>query len=308
MTSASSAPLAPAPVNAARLRKGIVIMCAATLVFSILNAAAKYLLEKYPINELVFFRSAFTILPVLWLAQRDGHGFASLRTRRLGAHAWRGVLGVLSMGAQIVALAMLPISDVTAFIFTAPLFITALSVPLLGERVGVHRWSAVVIGFLGVLVMVQPGAGGISAGGLVAVGGSAAYALAVITIRQMSGSEPAATIVFYNAFVGMVVAAVSLPFRWQTPDLVDLAVLMVIGIGGGFAQFWQTSAYHLAPVAVVAPFSYSSLLWATILGFAIWDEVPTHEVLMGSILVVASGLYILYRETHLKKLRAAAAE
>jgi drug/metabolite transporter (DMT)-like permease len=181
--------------------------------------------------------------------------------------------------------------------------------PLLGEQVGVRRWSAVVVGFMGVLLMTRPGAEALAPGALLALSGAVFYALAMISIRKLSRTEHPTAIVFYFTLFATLAAAASLPFgQWVTPkSLTDLGLLITIGLIGGFAQFAMTHAFRLAPIAIVAPFDYLAVVFAMVLGYAVWGDLPDAWILGGAAVVILSGLYILHRETVLARRRRAAA-
>ncbi len=295
--------------RADRVLLGIFAMIATVTLFSIVNVLVKHLGATYSIAQLMFFRTALALVPTLILILRDPRGVALMRTYRLGAHAARTMLGMFAMATSFAAFRYLPAADVVAINFAAPLFVTALSVPLLGEPVGWRRWTAVTIGFAGVLVMLQPtamldgGAVGAEVGGLLALSSAVAYAVVVIVLRQLSRDEPTLTIVFvYTAFVMLATLPV-LPFVWVTPDAVDLALLVALGLIGGAAQVFLTRAFEFAPPAVVMPFEYFSLLVTAVLAWLIWAETPTPVSLVGAAIVIASGLFILYREAQLARLK-----
>jgi drug/metabolite transporter (DMT)-like permease len=198
---------------------------------------------------------------------------------------------------------------------SGPIFLTALSVPLLGERVGIRRWSAVFAGFVGVLIMVRPGSGVLEWKALTAIAGAFFYALAMVSIRRLSRSEPAGSIVFYFTLFAMAAGLFTLPLAallpdwigpWVWPDADGWAILIGIGLLGGTAQLTLTYAFKLAPVAVIAPFEYGSLVFGVVFGLLIWQEAPDRYILLGAALVIASGLYILYRETKLRRLARSA--
>ena len=191
----------------------------------------------------------------------------------------------------------LALTEATAFTFAAPLFMTALSALMLHEPVGRHRWGAVIVGFIGVLIMVRPEPGHMNVVG-VAFGLTAALgsALAMVQIRQIAVTEKGATIVFYFTLAGTVLGGVVSIFHWVTPDPLTLAVLIASGLVGGVGQLFLTEAIRVAPVGVVAPFDYSQLIWATGLGYLVWGELPHAATLAGAMVVAASGIYILHRE------------
>jgi drug/metabolite transporter (DMT)-like permease len=279
------------------IRRGIVYMSASVLLFALLNGLVKWLVAKYPAAEVILFRSAFALIPCLWLIRRNG-GFAVLRTRRLWWHFSRAGAQIVSMLAMFVAYGMMPLADAIAISFASPLFQTALSVPVLGEKVGVHRWGAVVLGFVGVMVMVHPGEAGefTQLGALLVLASALIGACLSLSVRAMTASEQAVTMVVYQAiFTALLVLPVQ-PFVWVWPDLTDFLLLSLLGLSVAGAQYWWTQAFRLAPVSVNAALSYSSLVWSAAIGWLVWGETPTHDLLIGAAIVVLSGLYILYRE------------
>ena len=201
----------------------------------------------------------------------------------------------------------MPLADVFGIAFTSPLFVTALSVPLLGERVGIRRWSAVSVGFIGVLIMVRPDSGIVDWTSWIALFSTFLYALALVFLRNLGKTESTVSIVFYVTLTTTIASALTLPFQWVTPGPLDAVLLVAIGLMGGSAQLAITRAFRLAPAAVVAPFDYTALVYVRIIGYVVWDEVPTAMFLVGAAIVIASGLYILYRETRLARLAAVAA-
>ncbi|WP_176581510.1 DMT family transporter [Azospirillum ramasamyi] len=287
------------------IRLGIGSMLASVLFFSLMNALAKLLMDRFPVTEVMFFRSLFALIPVC-LSIHLGKGFAAtLYTRHPWGHMGRSLIGLTTMVAMFWSFHLLPLGDAIALNFAAPLFLTALSVPLLGEKVGIHRWSAVLVGFAGVLIIVQPSGDVLNLGAIIALCGALTNALAMITIRQLSRTEPPDTIVFYFTLLTTVLLGLTLPFSWVTPDPLDWLLLVAIGLLGGCGQLMLTRAYSLAPAAVVAPLNYTSLLLAVGFGWLIWSEVPTVTMAIGAAVVMASGLYILHRET---RRRAAASQ
>ncbi len=276
--------------------RGILLSLASTLLFSVLWCCVKELSERYPVYEVAFFRNFFAIVPIaVMFAPRRSWGM--LRVRRISGHLWRAAIGVVGMVLGFLSYHLMPLADAVAISFMTPLVVTALSVPLLGERVGIHRWSAVVIGFGGVLVIVNPSRGMFTPGVTVAICGAIASALSLITIRQLNKSDPPLTIVFYFTVFTTLFTALPLPFLWVTPSGADWGLLILMGLTGGVGQYFMTRAYGLAPAAVISPFSYSGLLWATVLGWFLWNDAPMPHVFAGAAVVIASGLYILYRET-----------
>ncbi len=276
--------------------RGILMMLIAVFLFSILNVLVKVTAEDYPLTQVTFFRNAFALIPV-WATVMAQGGFGSIRTARPMGHVWRSCIGLVSMSLMFWSFHLLPLADAVALNFAAPLFLTALSVPLLNEKVGIHRWSAVAVGFVGVLVIVRPSQDILQLGAMVALGAALSQSFAMIAIRQLSTSESANTIVFYFTLITTLLCTLTLPFGWQTPDLPGFALLAATGLVGGTAQLYMTRAYTLAPAAVIAPFNYASIVWAALFGWMLWADVPSWHVVAGASIVVASGCYILHRET-----------
>jgi drug/metabolite transporter (DMT)-like permease len=264
-------------------------------VLAIMFALIKKLGREYPVGQIVFVRSFFALLPVLWLVHHLG-GWRVLRTERPGAHLRRSVSGLCSLFLSFMAVGMLPLATATALGYAAPLFITLFAIPLLGENVRIDRLGVVVIGFVGVLVVAHPDARGISAGALVALAGAVATALALISIRKMRDTESSVAIVFYFTLSGTIVGAATLPFTAVWPSLADLPVLLAIGVLGGIAQILLTKAYQMAPASVVAPFEYATFVFAFGLGLIVWGEFPGPIELIGITVVIFSNLLLALRE------------
>jgi len=276
--------------------RGIASMLLCVLIFGIMDALVKLAAEHHPTGQIIFFRNFFAFLPLYFFIRRAGVR-AVLRTRYVTQHVVRSITGASSMALTFLAFALMPLADAVAIGLSAPIFLTALSVPLLGERVGWRRWSAVGVGFIGILVITRPGSGVFGLVALLPLGSAVLYAVAMIQIRKVATREPAATMAFYFTLCAALLGAASLPWQWVTPSPIMWVCLISIGILGGLAQMALTEAYRRAPVSVVAPFEYSALLVAAVLGFTIWGQIPDPFVWLGAGIVVASGLYILRRET-----------
>ncbi|HYD44633.1 MAG TPA: DMT family transporter [Phenylobacterium sp.] len=294
----------PAPHPPSQPGLGIAFRVIATGCFATLAAIVKWAGDQgVPVLETIFFRNAFAFVPVLIYMGRTT-GFGVLKTSRPLSHLARSGSGLVGMTCGFTALTLLPLTDATALAFASPLFMTALSVVLLGERVGPHRWGAVAVGFVGVLIMVRPTGEGVSLTGVAfALTGALGAAFAMIAIRRISRTEPGPAIVFYFTLAGTLLGLASLPFGWVIPNLLTLGVLIAGGLVGGVGQLFLTESFRRAPVAVVAPFEYTQLVWAAAIGFVIWAEVPSGYTLLGAAVVAASGLYILYRETRRLRVR-----
>lgn len=279
---------------------GIAAMFGSVFFFAMMNVLVKLLVERFPVIEVTFFRNFFALIPVCVAIQMNG-GFArSLRTRHPLGHLGRAAIGLSTMLAMFWSFHLLPLGDAIALNFAAPLFLTALSVPLLAEKVGIHRWSAVLVGFVGVLIIARPSGDVLNLGAGVALLGALGNAFAVIAIRQLSRTEPPNTIVFYFSLLSTLMLGLALPFNWVTPGPTDWLLMLAMGLTGGAGQMLVTRAYSLAPAAVVAPLNYTSLLLGALFGWMVWGDVPTGAMLAGAAVVMASGLYILHRETRRK--------
>jgi drug/metabolite transporter (DMT)-like permease len=249
-----------------------------------------------PVFEIILFRNAFAFVPLGLYIWRTT-GFSVLKTQRPLGHLARSTIGLVGMVCGFSAYQYMPLTEATAIQFASPLFMTALSALLLHEPVGRHRWAAVLVGFVGVLIMVRPVPGHFNATGVgFAVAGAFGAAGAMVAIRQIATTEKGPTIVFYFTLAGTVLGLAGSAFNWVTPDLTTLAFLVLAGLIGGVGQLLLTEALRLAPVGVVAPFDYSQLVWATGLGFLVWGELPHPATLVGAVLVAGSGVYILHRE------------
>ncbi len=286
---------------------GIALYAGAVFVLAIMDALIKWASERYPTAQIVFFRSTVGMFPVIVLLA-NARGLAPLRTRRLGLHLLRGVIAAVATSSFFYAFSALPLAEVYAIGFAAPVFVTAMSVPLLGETVGIRRWAAVIIGFAGTLLMIVPlaaGGGGFATVGLVtALVGTIGYALSLVLMRRLGSSETNVAMVFYGGVVTIAIAGVALflgdlaPWLgWVAPDGRGWALLVAIGLLGGTGGLMMAQAFRVATPSILVPFEYTGLVWGVMIGWVFWTEVPQAWVWAGSVLVVGSGLYILHRET-----------
>lgn len=276
--------------------RGIGFMVASTVLFAGVNAIVKWEVAIYPVGEVAFYRALFALVAVSVIILPRG-GIAVFRTRRYLAHVQRGVSQFGSMTCMFFAFSLMSLGGAVAIGFAAPLFTTLLSIVILKERVGIHRWSALVIGFVGVVIVTEPGRGTFQLGALFALANAVLISSVAVAIRRMSATESTETLTIYQMIIITVCTLFLLPFGFKAPTWFDACALAVAGIGNGVAQYWWTRSLTLAPPSAVVPFNYLSLVWASLLGFAIWGDVPTPHLLVGAVVVVASGLYILWRET-----------
>lgn len=275
---------------------GILCRIGSGLSFSTMGALLKLAsMEGLNAPELVFYRSLFSLPVVLiWVLNRES--LASLKPKQPLAHVWRSSLGLLSMGLTFQALILLPLADATAINFTAPIFATILSFLILREDVRIHRWAAVLIGFVGVIIIARPGGSSLPALGLtVALIGAVGQAGVTTTLRHLQRSENIAAIVFWFAVAGIVAGGLLMPFFGQVHGLKAFALVMAGGLAGGVGQLLMTSSLR-APVSVVSPFDYLQIVAATIYGWMLFSDVPSHHTLIGAALIAGSGLYTAWRE------------
>lgn len=286
----------PAPE---RRTAGILLRLGSASSFAVMGACLK-LAGDHGVNapEMIFYRNVFGLPVVLgWILA--GPGLAAIRTARPLAHVTRAGIGLVSMLFTFQALVMLPLAEATTVTFTAPIFATIFSALLLSERVGRHRWFAVLLGFAGVAVVMRPGG---TSGAVPALGIAVALAAAIgqsavaITIRQLGRTEQVAATVFWFTIATSLAGAALLPIFGQTHDGAAWMLLVVAGVFGGIGQLTMTASLRFAPVAVVAPFDYFQMLWALLLGWMIWSTEPAVTALVGAAMIASSGLYTAYRE------------
>ncbi|SMF83339.1 Permease of the drug/metabolite transporter (DMT) superfamily [Tistlia consotensis] len=289
-----------------RTVEGIALLVLAVGLFSIMDAAVKWLGAGYPTLQIVFFRSFFAFVPLGVMIWRVGGLSQALLVRNPLDQALRCLFGLTSMVLFFYSYSEMRLADAIAIGFAAPVFVTALSMPLLGEAVGWRRWLACLVGFGGVLVMLKPGAGTFEPAALAALLGTLTYALAILWVRKLSKTESNVSIVIYFTLTTTLISGLALPFVWITPSLPDLALLIGVGILGGIAQIVMTQAYRLAEVSVLVPFDYTAMVWATGLGWLVWGEIPGANIWIGFALVLVSGLYIVQREAQLRRKRGLA--
>lgn len=284
---------------------GIAFMVLSIALFSVMDALIKWLGGRYPTMEIVFFRSLFAFVPLSFFVFRRGL-VEALRINDWKGHLFRAVIGIVAMTTFFYCFARMPLADVVAISFAAPVFVTALAVPLLGETVGARRWTAVLVGFAGVLIMVQPGTGVFDPMAALVLFGTLFYAVAMILIRKPARIETSTAIVFFYTAASTLLAAAFLPFQWVTPDWADLGLLISVGLVGGLAQITMTQAFRYADVAVIMPFEYTAMIWAALFGYFIWGELPGLNIWIGVAIVAAAGLYIVHREANLRLRRGTA--
>jgi drug/metabolite transporter (DMT)-like permease len=299
--------------------KGIALKLVSAVLFAVMSALIRYLGARYPIGEVVFYRSAFVILPVVIVYAWRGELAATVRTERPLGQASRGALSIVGMFCNFGALARLPLIEANAISFTSPLISVALAALVLKERVRIYRWSAVTIGFIGVLVVLAPHFSGDElalamasatsvAGVIYALAGSVTNAGTMIQTRHLTKSETTSSIVFYFSLICALAGLVTWPFGWLTPSGIEFAALAAVGFLGGAGHILLTESYRYASASMVAPFDYTSMIWALVLGYAFFGETPTVMIVLGSAIIAAAGLFVIWREHQLALMRKSAAE
>jgi drug/metabolite transporter (DMT)-like permease len=297
----SAAPRVPSTDSAAlRPLLGIALKVSSVVLLGAMAACVKYLGSAVPSGQIIFVRGVISMTVLAALAWRLD-GLRLLKTRNFRGHALRSLSGTISMFCLFAALTMIPLADVIAITFTAPMFLTVLAMLFLGERIHVFRWTALAIGFLGVVIMVGPhltfGAGN-AAGVLVAIGAAVFSALAMMFLRGMSGGggEHAITITFYFSLTSTVCAALTALAGWPVPTAEQWGVIVATGFLGVVGQLLMTLSYRHAEASTIAPLDYTNLIVAVVLGYLVFDEIPGRSTFIGAPLVVMAGLVILWRE------------
>jgi drug/metabolite transporter (DMT)-like permease len=282
---------------------GIALKLASVVLFAGMTVCVKRLGQEIPAGQTIFVRGVISALVLALIAWRT-EGLHLLRTGNWRSHALRSLSGTLSMFCLFAAITMIPLADVTAITFTSPMFLTVLAMLFLGESIHYFRWTALGVGFLGVMIMIGPHltiAGGTSLGVWAALGNAIFSAVAMVFLRRMSGGEHAITITFYFSLTFMFCAALTALLGWPTPTATQWILIVLAGLFGVFGQLLMTYSYRYAEASTIAPLDYSNLIMAVILGYVFFDEIPSLSVWIGAPLVVAAGLIILWREYSLKK-------
>ena len=293
-----------APARRDRVPLGIAFMLGATVMFAVSSAISKWQVANYSFAEVLFFRAIASLATcaVLILPRR---GLTVFRTQRLGDHVGRNLTQAVAQTLIIIAFGLMPLAGAIAINFSAPLFATLAAAIWLKEKVGQVRGVALIVGFLGVLLVASPGADSFRIGALFAIANAVLFGSVTAAVRGMTATESAETLTMYQMVLLALFFALAMPvagFAW--PDNRDLAAMLVNGVLNGIGQYWWTRALSLAPPAAVGPFYYFSLVWAMLLGFGFWGDLPTPSLLAGSAIVVGSGLYLLWHESTKKPVAA----
>ena len=276
---------------------GIASFVGNLLLMTLLSAAVRELVDRgYPLSEVLLFRYVFAS-SVFWVVLFSTAGLWVLATRRPLDHAVRGFSGIISLALLYFALTRIPIADATAIAYAAPIFITVLSIFLLGEIIGLRRWVAVILGFVGVLLIARPQTDSWDIGVLAALASAFTGALVAIWLRKLSSSEKSVAIgIYYNGLGSLVCVGWVLLSGWLTPRVDDIWMLIGFGLGCGLQQWLLTVSFRYAEASLLAPFEYLAMVFAAIVGFVFWGEIPVLTTWIGAAIIAASGLFIFKRQ------------
>tara|TARA_B100000579_G_scaffold391000_1_gene365891 strand:+ start:308 stop:1150 length:843 start_codon:yes stop_codon:yes gene_type:complete len=267
--------------------------------FSVMDLIVKWS-ENYPVGEVLFFRGFCGFIPLFFLIPKDKY-LSFYKTNRSFLHLKRCVAGLIAIIAIFIALRKLPLATVVSISFAAPIFTTIMSIFLLNEKVGFYRWIAVLVGFIGIIIISEPGLSSLNLYYLYPIIFCLGLSYVAIAIKKLSSTEPVWLISFYFSLSIMLISFFTIPQGWILPSLKDLLLLSLLGILGGLANLWLTQSYKFSDVSLVTPLKYLALVFAIIFGYIIWDEIPTSKTLAGSALVIISSIIIFRREVFLKK-------
>ena len=267
--------------------------------FSLMDLIVKWS-DSYPIGQVLFFRGFFGIIPLLFLIPKDRY-LDFYKTNRPFLHFKRCFAGLIALISIFIALRTLPLATVVSISFGAPIFTTVFSIFLLNEKVGFYRWLAVFVGFIGIIIISEPGFSSLNFYYIYPIIFCFGLSYVAITIRQLSSTEPVWLISFFFSFAIMVLSFFTFYQNWILPSLIDLFLLSMIGILGGLANLWLSQSYKFSEVSLVTPLKYLALVFAIIFGYFIWNEIPTTKTIIGSLLVILSSIIIFRREIFLNK-------
>ena len=267
--------------------------------FSLMDVIVKWS-DDYPVGQVLFFRGFCGIIPILFLIPKERF-FDFYKTERPALHIKRCLAGLIAIVSIFVALRNLPLATVVSISFASPIFTTIFSIFLLKEKVGFYRWLAVFVGFIGIIIISEPGFSSLNIYYIYPIIFCLGLSYVAIAIRKLSSTEPVWLISFFFSFSILIFSFFSLYQQWIIPSFIDLILLSSIGILGGIANLWLSQSYKYSEVSLVSPLKYLALVFAIIFGYLVWDEIPTIKTLMGALLVILSSFIIFRREMSLKK-------
>ena len=278
---------------------GFFYMFISVCAFSLMDVIVKWS-DDYPVGQVLFFRGFCGIIPILFLIPKDRY-LDFYKTTRPFLHFKRCLAGLIALVSIFVALRNLPLATVVSITFAAPIFTTIFSIFLLNEKVGLYRWLAVLVGFVGIIIISEPGFSSFNLYYIYPIIFCLGLSYVAIAIRKLSSTEPAWLISFFFSFSIMLLSFLSFYQGWILPSLLDLFLLSMVGILGGLANLWLSQSYKYSEVSLVSPLKYLGLVFAIIFGYFIWNEIPTSKTLLGALLVIVSSIIIFRREMYLKK-------
>lgn len=282
--------------DARRARLGVLLMLVGVLLLTFMDAAAKLLVEaEYSVIQILAVRAALIVLGLL-LYELPRAGARALATERPGLHALRAVIGFFAPALFFHALGTMPLADTTVIFFAAPFMMTALALPLLKEKVALGRWILIATGFAGVVIASEPTPEAFHLGALLPFGAAFAYSIINVMGRMMRNTESVLKLVFYFNLGHALIGGVLLPLVWKPMSGKDFAVLVLMALLAVAGQLLLTAAFQLGPIGLIAPFEYSALVWTMIVGFVVFGDVPGPHVILGAVIITASGVYLGRRE------------
>lgn len=278
-----------------------VLMGTAVLCFSLVDATAKWLTQGYDPWQIAFVSRIVPIVVALVVAYRETGNPFNFYTRFPKVQILRAALTIPMIWCFFTGLRLMSLAEAITIAFTAPLFITMLSRPMLGEKIGPRRWGAVAIGFVGILVALRPGVGGIGTGPILVIISAFAYAISMCLLRRFAGQEPTHNILFYSAIGAFLVGGVNSIPVWTLPDAQDWGLLMLVGVWGVFGSYAVIRAYRIGEASMLAPLEYTALIWSILFDLWLFQHLPVPAVLLGAAIVIAANVYIAHREHQLAK-------
>jgi drug/metabolite transporter (DMT)-like permease len=281
--------------------RGMAIMFLAVVLYSMTDGLVKWLTYTYNPMQIMFCRSFFTWLPLLVVAHQK-LSWKSLKSNKKSYHALRATIMAGSLPFYMYAFKCLPLADAYAVAYVAPLFMAIFSIPILGEKIEKHSWIAIFVGFSGVLIMMRPGSLVFSVGGLSAFLGGILWALGLVMGRKLSQTESDFSLSFWFLGGSFLLSALFMPFCWQSPSFLDWVLFAASGVIGGAGLLAITRAFSLAPASVVGPIDYLILVFGTLIGYVVWGDIPDTFIILGALVLVLSGLYLVHQEARRKPL------
>ena len=279
---------------------GFLYMFLSIIGFSLMDVIVKWSVD-YPVGQVLFFRGFFGIIFYFFIIPRERlHDF--YKTKRPGLHFLRCIAGLIAIIAIFIALRKLPLATVVSISFAAPIFTTIFSIFILSEKVGIYRWLAVIVGFIGILIITEPGISNLNIYYIFPIIFCLGLSYVAITLRQLSTTEPVWLISLFFSIAITFLSFLTLPFGWVMPSFNHFLILSLVGIFGGVSNLWLSQSYKYSEVSLVTPLKYLTLVFAIIFGYFIWDEIPTIKTLIGALLVIISTLIIFRREIYKKKI------